>query len=228
MQCPECGTRKARRACPALHRDICAVCCATKRLREIACPRDCPYLVSARQHPAAVQLRQQQRDLARIVELLRDFSEAQARLFLLINRFLLAYRPPDLHRLVDEDVAAATDALAATYETASKGVIYEHSTGSVPAERLLRELKPFLRESAGTLGELGKPPSDHDVVGVLRRLSDAVLEEGRYAPGQPRAYLALLERVLRDPAEKQDEVSPGGEGSVDASDARAGTRLILP
>ena len=44
MVCPLCGERKAKRACPALNRHICAVCCGTKRLVEINCPADCVYL----------------------------------------------------------------------------------------------------------------------------------------------------------------------------------------
>ena len=53
MTCPLCGARKARRACPGVGRDICAVCCGTKRLVEIRCPATCGYLQSARVHPAA-------------------------------------------------------------------------------------------------------------------------------------------------------------------------------
>ena len=48
MLCPLCGKRNARRACPALGHLICAVCCGTKRLTEIACPSDCGYLATAR------------------------------------------------------------------------------------------------------------------------------------------------------------------------------------
>src|SRR5262245_27935296 len=62
VRCPLCGERRARRACPALGKLICAVCCGTKRLVEIRCPSDCSYLASAREHPAAVVVRQQQHD----------------------------------------------------------------------------------------------------------------------------------------------------------------------
>jgi hypothetical protein len=50
MLCPVCHQRKAKRACPALGKQICAVCCGTKRLTEIACPPDCGYLSTARTH----------------------------------------------------------------------------------------------------------------------------------------------------------------------------------
>ncbi|HYT73137.1 MAG TPA: hypothetical protein VEL79_00190, partial [Vicinamibacterales bacterium] len=59
--CVLCSARAAKRACPALGREICPSCCATKRLVEIACPPDCGYLSAARAHPAAVVQRQQDR-----------------------------------------------------------------------------------------------------------------------------------------------------------------------
>ena len=64
MPCPLCSTRPAKRRCPALHQDICAVCCGTKRLVEIRCPDDCAYLASARRHPAATVQRQHELDVA--------------------------------------------------------------------------------------------------------------------------------------------------------------------
>src|SRR5207247_6809666 len=42
--CPLCGTRRARRGCPALSQQICAICCGTKRLVQIQCPSDCTWL----------------------------------------------------------------------------------------------------------------------------------------------------------------------------------------
>ena len=139
--CPLCGQRKARRDCPALGYQICAVCCGTKRLTEIHCPSDCPYLASAREHPPAVAVRQQQRDVESLVEVVRDFNERQSQLFLMIATFLIRYEPPELQALLDDDVAEAADALAATFETASRGVIYEHRPASLPAERLAAALK---------------------------------------------------------------------------------------
>src|SRR5262245_65956202 len=80
--CSLCGTGKAKRACPALGRDICPVCCATKRQVEISCPPDCGYLSSARAHPAAVVQRQHERDMRFLIPLVADLSETQYRLFL--------------------------------------------------------------------------------------------------------------------------------------------------
>jgi len=43
--CAYCGQRKGKRACPALRKGICAVCCGTHRGAAIACPTDCGYFL---------------------------------------------------------------------------------------------------------------------------------------------------------------------------------------
>jgi len=58
MTCPLCQKRPIKRACPALQQEICATCCATKRIVEISCPDDCRYLESGQKYPAAVVKRQ--------------------------------------------------------------------------------------------------------------------------------------------------------------------------
>ena len=130
MLCPLCHTRKAKRLCPALGYQICAVCCGTKRLVDIACPSDCGYLSTARIHPPAVIQRQQDLDRAILLPLLQGLSERQARLFLMLAAAASRFRPEALQKLVDDDIAQAAGALASTLETASKGIVYEHRPAS--------------------------------------------------------------------------------------------------
>src|SRR5919108_3854947 len=141
MTCPLCGTRKARRACPALGQTICAVCCGTKRLVEIRCPSDCAYLAAAREHPAAVVRKQQERDVARLLPTIQHLTERQYQLFFLFQSAITRFRPDGFARLVDADVAEAAAALASTLETAARGVIYEHTASSPPAQGLATALK---------------------------------------------------------------------------------------
>src|SRR5262249_28624569 len=105
--CPLCHQRKARRMCPALGKQICTVCCGTKRQVEIHCPSDCTYLLSAREHPPVAMVRKHRRDLGVVVRFMQDLSERQSRLFFLIMTFLVRYQPPELHPLIDDDVAEA-------------------------------------------------------------------------------------------------------------------------
>jgi hypothetical protein len=221
--CPSGGTRRARRACPALGQQICPVCCGTKRLIEIRCPDDCPYLATARDHPSAVVVRQRERDLGLVVHLMQDFSQRQSTLFLLVWTFLVRYRPPDFLPCVDDDVTQAVEALAATFETASRGLIYEHRPASSAAARLSSELKPLLVEAGGR-----NPGSvfERDAAVVLRRVQGATREVAALEPGNRRAFLDLLTRVSRE-----RDASPGSPGGIDSPAAHPGEpdppRLIV-
>lgn len=214
MTCPLCGQRTARRACPALGHRICAVCCGTKRLTLIRCPSDCAYLTNAREHPAAAVVRQRQRDVELMVRTLRDLSEPQAQLFLAVSRFIARYQTPELQPLLDADVGEAAAALAATFETSARGVIYEHRPTSLPAERFAAALKPLLAEA----GQGGGSAFERDAAVVLRRVEEAVGAAQLLEPDNQRPYLELLGRVVKK-----------GEGAGEAPEAGGeGPRLILP
>lgn len=210
MICSLCNQRKVKRACPALGHQICPVCCGTKRLTEIRCPSDCVYLASAREHPPAVAVRQQQHDVAFIVQFTRDFNKRQTELFFLVSTFLVRYPAPDLQPLIDEDMAQAAGALAGTYETASRGVIYEHRPASLPAERLLTALKPILAEA----GKGGGTPFERDAAAVLRRFEEAVRGLQPAGPDNRRAFLDLLGRVIRKDGPSQAPAEPETDGLI--------------
>jgi hypothetical protein len=149
-------------------------------------------------------VRQQQRDVAALVGYMQDFSERQSRLFFLIATFLLRYEPPELHSLVDEDVADASAAIAATFETASRGVIYEHRPNSLSAERLASELRPLLAKVSEQAGD----SAQRDTAVVLRRIEAAAREVGRATGGSQRAFVDLLGRVVNAGAPESRETSP--------------------
>ena len=214
MTCPLCGQRKARRSCPALGKQICAVCCGTKRLVQIACPNDCAYLATAREHPSAAAVRQQQHDLSSIMRAMRDLNERQSRLLLLMLSFLARYQPPELQPLIDEDVSEAAAALAATFETAARGVIYEHRPASLSAERLANTLKPVLAEAGRDLGTT----FDRDAAVVLRRVEAAARDAGELAGDRRRGFLDLVGRLIS----KQDQAPSEPEVSDE------GSRIIVP
>jgi hypothetical protein len=214
--CPLCGNRRARRGCPALGKQICAICCGTKRLVEIDCPPDCTWLASAREHPPAARVRQQQRDVAMLVQFVRDFSERQSRLFFLVATFLVSYQPSELQPLIDDDVAEGMAALAATFETASRGVIYDHRPASLPAERMIAELKPMLLDAGRGAGSA----FERDAAVVLRRVEESVRGLRGHEPDNRRTFLDLLGRVIRQPS--------GPDASAGGDAAHAPARLIVP
>jgi len=190
--CPLCGIRRARRGCPAVGQQICAVCCGTKRLVEINCPSDCVWLASAREHPPAAAVRQQQRDRSLLMPLMVDFSERQAELFFLISNFVVRYEPPEFQPLVDEDVGEAVGALASTFETAARGVIYEHRAASMAGERLSAALKAALAEMGRHLGST----FERDAAGVLRRMATLVADVRAVEPDNRRAFVEMIRRFV--------------------------------
>lgn len=195
--CPSCRKRRARRACPALRRDICTVCCATKRLAEIQCPSDCRYLASAQNHPPAAVQRQIERDTRFLLPIVAVLQPHQYRLFLRVQ-FLLhdvvrnADPPVD-----DRTVRETADALAKTYDTAGKGIIYAHQASSLAADRLSRELKPRLDAPP----EDGGPRvGDRDLAAVLRCIERAASGAAGALGGGGRAYVDLVSRLVRTSA----------------------------
>lgn len=169
MLCPVCHQRKAKRACPALGKSICAVCCGTKRIVEISCPADCGYLASSRSHPPAVVQRQQEMDRAMLLPLLQGLSERQARVFLMLGSVTARHQGDVLQKLVDEDIAQAAGALAATLETSSRGILYEHQPSSLAAARLMGELKALIDDVSKNAGSA----IERDAAIALRRIEHA-------------------------------------------------------
>ena len=150
-------------------------------------------------------VRQQQHDVGVLLQVMRDFNERQSQLFLLISTFLVRNEAPELQPLIDDDVAEAMAALAATFETSARGVIYEHRPASLPAERLVAGLRPLLAEA----GKGGGSSFERDAAGVFRRVEEAVREVRADERDNRRAFLDLLARIVS----KTPSDGPGEEGS---------------
>ena len=177
MVCPLCQQRQARRACPAVGQQICAVCCGTKRQVEIACPPTCGYLAAAQAHPPASVRRQQERDVGFLMAMREGLSNRESELFWVVLTFLAGYRADPLVRLVDEDLAEGAGSLAATYETANRGLIYEHRPQSLASQRLVTDLKAFLATLLAECRRVHRPDA-----GTGRGRGAAARGEGR--PGR--------------------------------------------
>jgi hypothetical protein len=207
LACPSCGQRRGRRQCPALGAQICTVCCGSKRLTEIRCPSDCAYLTTARLHPPAVVQRRREvqgRFLATIVD---GLTQPQYQLFLLLQIAVadhVARAAAPAPR--GSDIAEAAGTLAATYETASKGIIYEHHATGLPAQRVAADLRAAIE----AIGREGRMPRDADLAAVLRRTERAAREADAALNGDD-AYRSLLADLF-----------PG------AGAAGASSRLVIP
>jgi len=149
------------------------------------------------------------------MEFVRDFSDRQSQLFVMIATFLVrtAADAASLQTVIDDDVAEAMRSLASTYETAVRGVIYEHRPSSLPAQRLVSGLKPLLDEA----GRSGGTAFERDAAVVMRRLEHAVDEVRGADPARRRILLEMLERVFSKAAQRE-----AAEAPAEAS------RLIVP
>jgi hypothetical protein len=223
MTCSLCGTRKARRSCPALGRSICPTCCGTKRQREIACPADCVYLGNAEAHPPAVVQRQRERDLPLLVQMIEGLTAQQGEALSLLQARIRMHRAAAIPALRDSDVADAMKALASTLETAARGILYEHQAVSVPAMRLQQDLRAVLAE----LGEHERALGPAALGPVLRRFETMVDRASRhFTPVSDTAFLDFLERVGRPLGD-----GPSGEiesGGLVEADRMPPSRIILP
>jgi hypothetical protein len=208
MTCPLCRIRKAKRSCPGTGARICTVCCGTKRLVEIACPPSCIYLTTAQRHPAATVKRQQEQDAAVLMGALGPLSEPQLQMFFVLHTVIARFKPEGAV-LSDADVADAIGALATTFETASRGVVYEQKAASLTAEALRREVHALLTRIAGE----GGSRFEREVAVVLRGIERGARHEAAGIGPGAVDYLTLVSRVLQ-------------ERPPDA--AQAGSRIILP
>ena len=171
------------------------MCCGTKRITEIDCPKDCAYLQSANAHPPAIVQRQQQRDLRFLLPVFRGLTERQHEILFLLQTFLVAGNH-NVQSISDSDIEEAARALAQTYETADRGIVYEHTATGVNAQRLALELKSMLQSKQSE----GLQLSDRDLAAAFRRLEIAAKDaENAVTDGQnDRAYLELLKRILKE------------------------------
>ena len=218
MICPLCRQRKARRSCPALGQQICAVCCGTKRLVEIQCPETCAYLASAREHPPAIVQREQQRDVGALMHTMRNVSERQQQLMFLLLGIARRYEGDPLQSLLDADIAEAARSLASTLETANRGVIYEHQPATMAAQRLVTDWKGLFKDISSREG--GDRLVQRDGPVALRAIEQGATELGRILPGGDRAYLQLVARMLRP---RPGEAQPGAP-----EEPPTASGLILP
>ena len=137
--------------------------------------------------------RQQERDVALLYPSIRHLTERQYQLFFLFHTAIARHTPEGFSRIVDDDVAQATAAVASTLETAARGVIYQHTPSSMPAQRLATDLTGLLdqiRTQGGTV-------SDAEAAIVLRAIEQGAQSMKKVDAGNETAYLALIARLLQ-------------------------------
>jgi hypothetical protein len=138
--CPICRQRKAKRYCPAKSESICTICCGTEREVTIDCPPDCPHLIASRQF----QRDRHEPELEKLPFRDHRVSDKVVReneMLLSKLSYVICSFARDNPSLLDADTQASIHALAETYQTLAKGIVYEKP----PEHRMQRELYGALK-----------------------------------------------------------------------------------
>ena len=141
--------------------------------------------------------------------LIADLSEAQYRLLLLFQAIVVKHAQGALPPVRDDDVADAAAAVAATLETARKGIIYEHRAAAIPAQRLAAELTAAAAEIAKREG--APATVERDAAVALRRIERGARGAAAALAGdEPPIFLGLVRRMMAGAAEAAAPEPPQG------------------
>lgn len=162
-------------------------------MSEIDCPPDCVHLVSARAHPSATAMRQQEADVAVLLPSIRELTERQYQLFFLFQNVIAQTGPEGLSRVTDADVAEAAATVAASLETAARGIIYEQS----PQSPMARKLAEGFRALMAQVREQGATVFDREAAITLRAIEQGAKTVGGPADTTGTGYIDLVARLLQ-------------------------------
>lgn len=152
-----------------------------------------------------------------------DLSETQYRLFLFVQAVALGQIKEAMPAPRDADVADAVGTVAATLETARKGIIYEHRAAGTAAQRLAAAITAALNELVSKAGS-DAARLERDAAVALRHLERVAREAQQELPDatDPQSsWIALAMRVTAGSTAAAEEraAAPG---------AREEPRIVLP
>lgn len=150
VSCKICSKRRAKRHCPGINGEICAVCCGTERENTVDCPLDCEHLIAARQHEQLAPLSPEDvpnRDIRVSEEWVREHEHLVVWLSLALGRAM------EKERAVDFDAREALAAIIRTYRTRESGLIYETRPQNPYAAAIQTALEASVEELRKRLAE---------------------------------------------------------------------------
>jgi hypothetical protein len=193
--CRICETRRPRRTCPGVGGDICSPCCGAEREITVDCPLDCEYLIEARRHEKAPELKPE--DIPNgDIRVTEQFLDEHNDLLIASSGALFA-AAAQVPGVIDYDVREALEALIKTYRTRESGLIYE----SRPPNPLAAGIQQFFEQQVREYREASVRQAglttirDAEILGVLVFLQrmERQFNNGRR---RGRAFLDFLRRFL--------------------------------
>jgi len=195
--CKICGKRRAKRFCPAVHGDICPLCCGTEREVTLSCPLECEYLQEAhkREKPLLVPDSElSNRDIKVTEQFLQSHEE-----LLMFCIYALFQAAVQTSGAVDTDVMPALEALIQTRRTMASGLIYETRSPNLIASAVQAEFTKSLEGYQQTRAQQGLAPvRDAEILGILVFLHNF---GQRSQNGRPRGrmFVDFLRGMTPDP-----------------------------
>ncbi len=135
-----------------------------------------------------------------VIPRIADLTETQYRLFMLAQALVVQHARTASLSPLDHDVAEGVASVAATLETAGKGIIYEHRAASIPAQRVADEIAGAMRDLVARAGSDGAR-LERDAAKALRALERCAREAQKELPDADRSeasWLALAVRMFAD------------------------------
>jgi hypothetical protein len=197
LPCKICSKRRAKRYCPGVAGDICAVCCGTERENTVDCPLDCEHLQIARQHEHLKPLTPEDvpnQDIKVSEDFVREHEPVVMWLTIALKRSM------DQERAVDVDAREAIGAMIQTYRTRESGLIYE----TRPANPYAAAIQQALRQSVEDLNKHVQEETgmhtlrDADVLGTLVFLQRIELQHNN-GRRRGRAFYDFLRSYFPEP-----------------------------
>ena len=120
-----------------------------------------------------------------------ELTETQYRLLMLVQALVVQHAKNASPPPVDRDVAEAVASVAATLETAGKGIIYEHRPTAIHAQRIADEISAALRDLVTRAGADGAR-LERDAAKALRALERSAREAEKDLPDAARPDTSWL------------------------------------
>ena len=195
--CPRCNKRPAKRQCPALRTNICAVCCSRERMIELACPESCSYLIEARttvsQREMALRRKETEADPRDLRLSERGFVALDAIQRAVVNAQrgigAVAFRDLD-----DAETLAAIETTIKNIETQESGLIYEHPAASQRIGELSRRIRDGLEEMAMEVPAEARPRRS-EILKALAFMREAVNAHIQRAAGNAEASRTFIRYI---------------------------------
>ncbi len=171
VTCVVCGIRKAKRQCPGVNGQICAICCGREREESIDCPLGCEYLEEAHKHERIAEL-----DPSTLpnqdIRVPEEFVEEHEWLLVLLSSAVVD-GALQAAATTDYDIRAGLESLIGTYRALQSGLIIEARPANPFAANIVDAVRARVEEIRERMA--AAPPETEVEVAAPMRLPDATV-----------------------------------------------------